>query len=898
MFIPKRLSLFYQFILSLFISICGALLLAPSATAVPRIVVPQVAVRQMVAPPDPQTLPPTGDCIVDTIYYGAVPPGRESAPVLVFVYGLAGVVEDWWTDQTIAGLNDMYILAYEAGYRTAFANQNLNPEMLDPAAPEPTGESDCVVERRPSYDFSHNGEVLSQQFAAIIEHYAVEQVDIIAHSKGGIDTQAAITWFGASDSIQRVFTLATPHQGTPVVDMLWSPEGFWISKILGQRDRGTLSLTTNVMQAFRDEVDANQANTNIQYFWGAGNEWNRPDSLYELTGEWLQEQPNGGDNDGVVTVSSAELSYATPLFVKPWNHVEAYMGRNAFPYIQQHLLADIAPNSLYLSGPVTGTVGLDYRFTATAPISLTEPITYAWQATDSAPQVHVSHVGDSAIFTWASTGTKQILLSATNVSQTITTTHFLDLEEPTNLTAPTGLQIQGPVRGGVDTGYRFDAVLPVTVTQPVEYFWQVTDHSSITNSARINDSIIFNWSIAGTKQLIVTATNVAGVITTTHRIDIEAPNVVAPTSLQINGPGQGFTHQRHLFDAMVLPMDTTRPLLYKWNATDHPDVTNSGNESAIFSWATAGTKQITVTVTNAAAIATATYEVVIKDLVIEGTHSYVPFAEQGQNSSGKLSGRQTDALLAASAGDEIVPGMTFTTTTPIKSSDLISDYLRSNYIVRGGRVDGAVHALIPIEAEAQAVEFSIITSDPLSFVTLSGPDGSIVLANRSAMSSQTFLADATMFHYRLDQPVSGDWLVRIRTLQPTAYLLLATFDSSLQVEIQGASFNQHLPEQAINWQATASVDDVSAQVEQISMQLNRRQAETVEPDFNYASSVDATLSYISPSEAGLYGFSITVSGQTPEGSRYERSFIDSMLVTPANNSPDGAAFWQAFFAGD
>jgi len=296
-------------------------------------------VAPAVAPPDPQPLPLTGNCVHDNIFYGAVPEGGEEGRVLVFVHGLSGLAEDWWSDNTLAGLNDMYLLAYEAGYRTAFVNLNVKRNIF----------GNCFVLRRPAYDMTENGLILNEQIEAILQHYNAEQIDIIAHSKGGIDAQAAVVWRGDWRRVRNLFTLATPHQGNLLADLLWSPEGFWVSLILGQRDDATQSLTTASMQIFRLATDATTVDEAVHYYTGAGNFWQTPDSLFEVTGEWLQNEPGGGDNDGVVTVASTDLPKADTLFLEPWNHNETYMGRNAFPYIHQILLEQEVPEfSLYL----------------------------------------------------------------------------------------------------------------------------------------------------------------------------------------------------------------------------------------------------------------------------------------------------------------------------------------------------------------------------------------------------------------------------------------------------------------------------------------------------------------------------------------------------------------------
>ena len=277
-------------------------------------------------PPDPQPLPPTGNCVQDNVFFGAIPPGGETAPVLVFVHGLSGLAEDWWKDNTTAGPNDMYAYAYNAGYRTAFVNLNLQPDTVPPQ---------CAVKRRPANDMMGNGKILSQQLAYITDHYGVDQVDVIAHSKGGIDTQAAIVYWGAAPRVRRVITLATPHQGALLADLVCTPP------LPLDCDQAMQSVRPASMTLFRFLTDAATVDDAIAYYSGAGDFWDTPGTIYELTGRILQNHPDGGDNDGAVTVASTALADASPLFLRPWNHAEIMQGHNAFAYIAD-VLADRA----------------------------------------------------------------------------------------------------------------------------------------------------------------------------------------------------------------------------------------------------------------------------------------------------------------------------------------------------------------------------------------------------------------------------------------------------------------------------------------------------------------------------------------------------------------------------
>ena len=378
----------------------------------------RAATSSQALPPDPQALPRTGNCVIDNIFYGAVPPGGNDASVLVFVHGLSGLALDWWTDQTYVGRNEMYVRAYSAGYRTAFVNLNVD----DNTPPS------CAVERRPANDNYTNGAVLAQQLDAITQHYGVDQVDIIAHSKGGIDAQTAIVWSGARSKVRSLFTLGTPHQGSILVDQLWSPEGTWLAGLLGQLDDATYAMQTPVMQQFRAVTDPLTVGDGVNYYSGAGNFWDvQGVPILRITGNWLQNQPDGGDNDAVVTVASTYLPGATPLFLEPWTHIELYMGQNSFSRILPYLPVEVnAPTSVTITGPSFGVVGRDYVFTAlTGPDFASTPLTYTWQATDLATLEVTGGIRDTRNLRWQRPGWKAVKTTVANGAGTVSATQYL-----------------------------------------------------------------------------------------------------------------------------------------------------------------------------------------------------------------------------------------------------------------------------------------------------------------------------------------------------------------------------------------------------------------------------------------------------------------------------------------
>lgn len=179
----------------------------------------------------------------------------------------------------------------------------------------------------------------------------------------------------------------------------------------------------------------------------------------------------------------------------------------------------VGPTSVTLAGPVAGALNVTYLFTAsTLPISATTPITYLWQATDQSPVAHSGiWLTDSAAFTWTIPGTKIMTVTAMNVAGEVTATHFIEF--PIGLTS---VQIDGLSQGTTNTTLMFIAIaIPLTATTPVTYLWQATDQSPVTHSGQwVTDAVSFIWPISGTKNITVTATNIAGTVMATRSIEV------------------------------------------------------------------------------------------------------------------------------------------------------------------------------------------------------------------------------------------------------------------------------------------------------------------------------------------------------------------------------------------
>lgn len=245
-------------------------------------------------------------------YIGATPTNADlSKPVIVFVQGMNGKAQDWWQATRYYGDNDMYACAYNSGYRTAFVDFR-----------DADGNAASMW---------RNGSVLRNQLEQICNYYGVKKVNVVCHSKGGIDTQAAIVHYGAYPYVNKVFTLSTPHWGSQTADLAYSWYAGWLADLLGSKSDATYVLQTGYMSYFRSITDNRTENNTISYFTSAGTDWGPLFSALWSGGLYLSAY---GSNDGLVTVANAKNPRATHINTGSLNHDSIRIGSNVWWYVQ------------------------------------------------------------------------------------------------------------------------------------------------------------------------------------------------------------------------------------------------------------------------------------------------------------------------------------------------------------------------------------------------------------------------------------------------------------------------------------------------------------------------------------------------------------------------------------
>ncbi|TCP31298.1 PGAP1-like protein [Scopulibacillus darangshiensis] len=251
-------------------------------------------------------------------YAGATPANlRADAPVLLFVQGLNSTADVWWED------NNMYDTAYNQGYQTAFV------QLYDAGGT--------------SASMWKNGQLLSEKIKEISEHFNHKPITIVAHSKGGVDSQTALTYYGAWKYVDNVITLSGPHHGSELANLAYSYWAGWLADILGLKGEGTYVLQTGYMDHFRTQTDVQLRVTENDYYTLGGTDWGSAFSATWLGGLYLSRY---GASDGAVRVTSSRLpeKEGRQVAIGDWNHFSIRTGVT-FPVFQDYLMGDLAEES-------------------------------------------------------------------------------------------------------------------------------------------------------------------------------------------------------------------------------------------------------------------------------------------------------------------------------------------------------------------------------------------------------------------------------------------------------------------------------------------------------------------------------------------------------------------------
>lgn len=162
---------------------------------------------------------------------------------------------------------------------------------------------------------------LKSEILRILNETGAQKVNIVAHSKGGLDSRYAISKLGMAKYVASLTTINTPHRGCRFVDVLLEILPAWLIHYVERRyntlfytlgdDRpdflaGITDLTAAACARFNEEVpDA----SNVYYQSVMSKMHNHRSAFFPLNISYLLAKKYEGDNDGLVSVASASWGH-------------------------------------------------------------------------------------------------------------------------------------------------------------------------------------------------------------------------------------------------------------------------------------------------------------------------------------------------------------------------------------------------------------------------------------------------------------------------------------------------------------------------------------------------------------------------------------------------------------
>ncbi len=165
-------------------------------------------------------------------------------------------------------------------------------------------------------DTAENAKPLKYRIEAVLDETGAEKVNIVAHSKGGLEARMAASSLGMGGSIASITTIGTPHHGSKTIDqLLKAPDSmFNIASFAVNNWIGLIGDTKpdfyRVCREFSTQSarDFNAANPDVPgvFYQSFGGVMKGPFSDINLSTANAIVSFFEGPNDGLVSVRSAK----------------------------------------------------------------------------------------------------------------------------------------------------------------------------------------------------------------------------------------------------------------------------------------------------------------------------------------------------------------------------------------------------------------------------------------------------------------------------------------------------------------------------------------------------------------------------------------------------------------
>ena len=160
----------------------------------------------------------------------------------------------------------------------------------------------------------NNAEQLKEVILAILRDTNADKVNIIAHSKGGLDSKYMISHLDMSDKVASLTTLCTPHKGSPVATKIWGLPmwfkkylSFFINgfyKIIGDKNPDAMTACEQ-LKTTENSADNDSFADTVYYQSYSTTLKNKNDCLLMAIPMYILTKTGESKNDGIVSEDSS-----------------------------------------------------------------------------------------------------------------------------------------------------------------------------------------------------------------------------------------------------------------------------------------------------------------------------------------------------------------------------------------------------------------------------------------------------------------------------------------------------------------------------------------------------------------------------------------------------------------
>ena len=160
-----------------------------------------------------------------------------------------------------------------------------------------------------------NALIIKENITRVLKENACLKINLIAHSKGGLDARYLISSLGMADKIASLTTIATPHHGSKTMDIfcrlpvpVFRVSAIFVNswfRLLGDKRpdffRSSRAFSTKEMENFNEQ---NPDSEGVFYQSYAAVMYNSMSDIFMSVPHFIIKRIEG-ENDGLVTVTSA-----------------------------------------------------------------------------------------------------------------------------------------------------------------------------------------------------------------------------------------------------------------------------------------------------------------------------------------------------------------------------------------------------------------------------------------------------------------------------------------------------------------------------------------------------------------------------------------------------------------